>query len=141
MFGGVLKRKDEITTEDDEFAETKRLANELEAILTSIQEDIAKVPSLDQFLQDILERSEKVAELQKELGKQVSSFSREVERNRKSTQTVESEFKDISTWLIKYPFSKEGDKIREQLFLMQSEYSGNQTTLENIQKQIRHFLS
>ncbi|MDP7529775.1 MAG: hypothetical protein QGH61_10660, partial [Candidatus Marinimicrobia bacterium] len=82
MFGGVLKRKDEITTEDDEFAETKRLANELEAILTSIQEDIAKVPSLDQFLQDILERSEKVAELQKELGKQVSSFSREVERNR-----------------------------------------------------------
>ena len=150
MFGGVFKRKDKITNEyielmgpgwKDEFAETKRLANELEAILTSIQEDFAKVPSLDQFLRDILERSEKVAELQKELGKQVSSFSREVERNRKSTQAVESEFKDVSTWLIKYPFSKEGDKIREQLLSMQSEYTGNQTTLENIHKQIRHFLS
>ena len=150
MFGGVLKRKEKISNEDielmgpgwkDEFDETKRLANELEAILTSIQEDFAKVPSLDQFLRDILERSGKIAELQKELGKQVSSFSREVERNRKSTQAVESEFKDFSTWLIKYPFFKEGDKIREQLLSMQSEYTGNQTNLENIHKQIRHFLS
>ncbi|HIO36535.1 MAG TPA: hypothetical protein EYN21_05450, partial [Candidatus Marinimicrobia bacterium] len=141
MFGGVFKRKDKITTEDDEFAEAKRLANELEAILTSVQEDIAKVPLLDQFLQEILEQAEKVAELQKELGKQVPSFSRGVERNRKSAQKIESEFKDVSTWLIKYPFSKEGDKIREQLLSMQSEYTGNQTTLENIHKQIRHFLS
>ncbi len=141
MFGGVFKRKDKIITEDDEFAETKRFADVLEAILTSVQEDFAKVPSLDKFLQEILERIEKVAELQKELGKEVPSFSREVERNRKSAQTVSSEFKEVSTWLIKYPFSKEGNKIREKLLSMQSEYSSNQTTLENIHKQISHFLS
>ena len=141
MFGGVFKRKDKIITEDDEFAETKRFADVLEAILTSVQEDFAKVPSLDKFLQEILERIEKVAELQKELGKEVPSFSREVERNRKSAQTVSSEFKEVSTWLIKYPFSKEGNKIREELLSMQSEYSSNQTTLENIHKQISHFLS
>ena len=70
MFGGVFKRKDKIITEDDEFAETKRFADVLEVILTSVQEDFAKVPSLDKFLQEILERIEKVAELQKELGKE-----------------------------------------------------------------------
>ena len=33
LFGGPFKRKDEITSEDQEFSEVKQLANEIESII------------------------------------------------------------------------------------------------------------
>ncbi len=94
LFGGPLKRKPEITSADDEFTDAKRLSGELEAVLTSVADDLAKAPPLQKFLTESLERTGEVQDALKELEKQISSFSRDVERNRKAVQGAESQFRE-----------------------------------------------
>ena len=141
LVGGPLKRKPEITSADDEFTDAKRLAGELEAVLTSVADDLAKAPPLQKFLTESLERTGEVQDALKELEKQISSFSRDVERNRKAVQGAESQFREAIAWLKHYPLSREGEAVRKDLADMQQGYSGGQSKLQSIAKQMKHFLS
>ena len=141
LFGGPFKRKDEITSEDQEFSEVKQLANEIESIITSVSKDLSQVGALENFLIESLKQGEEVFELNKELKKEISSFSRDVERSRKIVNSTESRFNDASAWLRNYPVFTEGEVIRKDLRSMYESYSNNHTSLQNMVKKMNHFLS
>ena len=141
LFGGPFKRMDQITSEDEEFPEVKQLANKIESIITSVSEDLSHVGALENFLIESLRRSEEVFELNKELKKEISSFSRDVERSRKIVNSTESRFNDASGWLRNYPVFNEGEAIRKDLRSRYESYSNNQTELQNMVKQMNYFLS
>ena len=141
LFGGPFKRMDQITSEDEEFTEVKQLANKIESIITSVSEDLSHVGALENFLIESLRRSEEVFELNKELKKEISSFSRDVERSRKIVNSTESRFNDASGWLRNYPVFNEGEAIRKDLRSRYESYSNNQTELQNMVKQMNYFLS
>lgn len=140
LFGGLFKRKDQITSKDQEFAEVQKLANELETILTSVGNDLTKVPPLEEFLSKSLERSVEVSDALRKLQKDIGSFSRDLERNRKLVQASESQFKEESSWLINYPVFQQGERLRKDLVFTQLAYSDDQISLQNIVKQMNHFL-
>ncbi|GEM_PF-447814 len=141
LFGGPLKRKPEIRSADEEFSDAKRLSGELEAVLSSVTNDLTKAAPLEQFLAESLERAGKVQDVSKEMEKQISSFSRDVERNRKAVQRAESQVSEVIAWLRHYPLSIEGETIRKDLSAMQQAYSDRHSSLQNMAKQMKHFLS
>ena len=113
----------------------------MEAVLTSVANDLTKASPLEQFLTESLERASEVQDASKELEKQISSFLRDVERNRKAVQRTESQFSEALAWLRHYSLSSEGETIRKDLSAMQQAYSDRQSSLQNMAKQVKHFLS